>query len=235
MLPAADLAPDSPRAASRPPHAGTRADLTPAQRRVMVGVTVALHAGVVAALLQVREVREAVAEAAPLFVSLVTAAPTPTAPPPPVLAPPRPAPPRPPKPVIAAAPTPAPAPFVAPAATPPEPAPAPVAVAAPAAVEAPPAPPRNIPASAVQYLEPPAPVYPRASRRAGEAGRVLLRVWVDEAGLPRQVLVQQSAGFLRLDEAAVAAVQKARFKPYSENGRPTAGWALVPLTFDLEK
>jgi len=86
----------------------------------------------------------------------------------------------------------------------------------------------------VQYLEPPVLEYPRASRRAGESGRVLVRVYIDEAGLPRTVLVGQSSGHARLDAAALDAVRQARFKPYTENARPTAGWALIPLIFDLE-
>ena len=44
----------------------------------------------------------------------------------------------------------------------------------------------------------------------------------------------RSSGFARLDEAAIAAVLKARFRPYSDNGQPLAGWALVPLSFDLQ-
>ena len=52
---------------------------------------------------------------------------------------------------------------------------------------------------------------------------------------PRTVQVSRSSGFTRLDDAALSAVQKARFKPYTENGQPTAGWALVPLDFTLEK
>ena len=87
----------------------------------------------------------------------------------------------------------------------------------------------------MQYLEPPVPEYPRAARRAGETGRVVVRVYIDEAGLPGDVQVNRTSGFARLDDAALAAVQKARFRPYTENGRPTACWALIPLTFDLEK
>ena len=34
---------------------------------------------------------------------------------------------------------------------------------------------------------------------------------------------------------ALAGVQRARFKPYSENGVPTAGWARIPIPFELEK
>lgn len=219
------------------PPPGTRSDaLTPLQRRTMVGLIVALHSAVGYGLLQVQQVREAVADAVPLFVHLVAppAPPVPVAPPPPPLAKPLPRTPPPvAKPLIAAPPPPAPVAeaFLAPQA----PVPLPVVAAPPPAPPAPPAPARNLPASAVQYLEPPVPIYPRASRRAGESGRVVLRVFVDEGGRPRQMLLHTSSGFARLDEAAAAAVAKARFKPYIDNGQPLAGWALVPLSFDLEK
>jgi periplasmic protein TonB len=221
--------------------AGAPADgLTPVQRRSMIAAVLVMHAAAVWGLLQVREVRDAVAEAAPMFVDLIAppAPPTPPAPTPPVQ---RPLPKRPPLPaaLITAAPAPAPAAFVA--APPPElpepPAPpAPALVQAPVAPPAPPPPPaRIIPASAVQYLEPPVLEYPRLSRRLGETGRVMVRVYIDEAGLPRNVQLSQSSGHLRLDDAAVAAVRKARFKPYTEGGRPTPGWASIPIDFELEK
>jgi protein TonB len=43
---------------------------------------------------------------------------------------------------------------------------------------------------------------PLASRRLGEQGLVQLRVLVGVDGLPRQVSVQRSSGFARLDEQA---------------------------------
>lgn len=98
-----------------------------------------------------------------------------------------------------------------------------------------PALPRDLPAESVRYLVPPAPVYPRLSRQQGETGRVQVRVYIDEAGLPRTVQLSASSGHGRLDEAALQAVLRARFKPYTENGSPMGGWALIPLTFDLEK
>lgn len=215
--------------------------LTPAQRRLMVGIIVTVHAAAIWALLQVQEVRDAVAQVAPMLVSIV-APPAPprveTPPPPPVvekritpLLPP----------LIAAAPSPAPAPFNVPAPLAPEPEPPPVAVvAAPPPViavpaPAPPAPPRTLPASAVQYLEPLVPDYPRLSKRLGESGRVVVRVYIDEAGLARNTQVNRSSGHPRLDDAALAAVQKARFKPYTENGQAIAGWAFIPIDFELER
>jgi len=145
---------------------------------------------------------------------------------------------------VTAAPRPAPAPFVAPAPLPEPPAlapiapPPPVAVApvAPPPVAPAPAPaPKVIPASAVQYLEPISLEYPRLSKRNGEAGRVLIRVYIDEAGVAKNLQVNRSSGYPRLDEAALAAIQKARFRPYTENGQPVAGWAFIPLEFELEK
>lgn len=97
----------------------------------------------------------------------------------------------------------------------------------------PPAVPRDLPASAIQYLEPPAPVYPRASRRLGEGGLVTVRVFVDADGRPRQLQVVQSSGFVRSDEAALEGVRQARFKPPTDNGRPVAGWARIPIPFEL--
>jgi protein TonB len=207
--------------------------LPPTPRRALVGVVIAVHAALAYGLLQLRSARGDAPAPAPLFVSLLTpqvaqetppplaraakALPLPSAPEAPVPEVPR---------VISAAP--------AVVAAPPDPAasPAPTEAAAPQAVAI--AAPKLIPPSAVQYIEPPVLVYPRASRRAGEAGRVVLRVLIDEHGQPRQALVNHSSGFARLDEAAIAAVLKARFRPYSDNGQPLAGWALVPLSFDLQ-
>jgi len=223
------------------PRRGEHVDgLSSTQRRAMVAAILAAHVALVYGLMQVREVREAAREVVPMFVDLIAppAPPSPAVPPPP-----KPPPiqkrPTPPAPVIAAAPSPAPAAFVVPAPPPPEPvpppAPAPAAVQAPPAPPAPPPAPKIIPASAVQYLEPPAPEYPRLSKRNAESGRVMVRVFIDVAGAPHDVQVSASSGFARLDEAAVSAVRKARFKPYTENGQATAGWTYVPINFELEK
>ena len=91
-----------------------------------------------------------------------------------------------------------------------------------------------IPPSAIQYAVLPDIVYPSASRRLGEQGLVVVAVYMDTAGVPQQVQVVQSSGFDRLDRAAVAGVRTARFKPYTENGQPLAGWARIPIPFELE-
>lgn len=105
---------------------------------------------------------------------------------------------------------------------------------APPAPPAPPPTPKTIPATAVQYLDPPAPTYPSASKRLGESGRVLIRVEIDTVGRARQIQLIRSSGSSRLDQAAMAAVKAARFKPYTENGEPLVVWTTVPIDFELE-
>ncbi len=68
----------------------------------------------------------------------------------------------------------------------------------------------------------------------GEQGKVLLRVLVDENGLPQQIEIKQSSGFDRLDKAALASVQRWRFVPGKRNGVPEAMWNIVPVNFVLE-
>ena len=86
----------------------------------------------------------------------------------------------------------------------------------------------------MQYLEQPAPSYPSASQRLGEHGQVLVRVEIDTNGRARQVKLARSSGSNRLDEAAMAAVKAARFKPYTENGTALVVWTTVPIVFELE-
>lgn len=101
--------------------------------------------------------------------------------------------------------------------------------------ESPPAPPAPVtpPRYNADYLSNPAPEYPRLSRRLGEEGRVLLRVFVTAEGLPSKVEVKTSSGFPRLDESAVQTVWHWKFVPARRADQPLAAWVLVPINFTL--
>ena len=215
--------------------------LTPLQRRVMVGAIVVAHVAGLWAVLQVRAVRDAVADVAPIFVNLVA----PEAPP--KIAPPPPPPPTPqvrrpitPEPrLVTAAPSPAPAPFVAPPPpdpVPPEPAPVTVAAAVAPVVPPPaPAPPRNLSASSVQYLEPLQVEYPRLSKRLGETGLVTLRVFIDEAGVfARRRSVAHRATPASTTRPWLRCRRRASSPPPRTVSR-SSGYAQVPVDFQLEK
>ena len=78
------------------------------------------------------------------------------------------------------------------------------------------------------------PVYPPASRRAGEEGTGIFRVLVDTNGHPLDVQVLKSSGFPRLDEAAVAAIRKWMFHAAVANGQAVQTWTRVQVQFKLE-
>jgi protein TonB len=202
------------------------------RRRAAIATLLAAHAVAVLGLLDASRLREVVVDAKPLFLAVVDA-PAPVAPPRPLPPPPsaKIPPPQLALPLIATEAAPAPAPLVAQVPPPPPP-------AVPAApLDAPPAPapslPRTIPPSAIEYIVPPAPVYSRISARMRESGRAVVRVFIDEGGLPRSVQLATSTGFARLDDAALAAVRHCRFKPYLESGVAVAAWANIPIEFEL--
>jgi protein TonB len=213
-----------------PPRQGRS---TARRRPFAIATLLLLHGAAVIGLLNMSHVRESAAEARPVFLATL-AAPAPVAPPRPLPPPPAAKMPTPPPlqlPLIAPDPSASPSPLVAQLLAPPPAAAAPAVDPTPA--PAPVALPRSIPAAGVQFLVPPTPAYSRVSARMRESGNALIRVFIDEAGMPRHVQLAASTGFSRLDESALAAVRAARFKPYLENGVAVAGWASVPIEFEL--
>lgn len=84
------------------------------------------------------------------------------------------------------------------------------------------------------YLSHPAD-YPPLSVRMNEEGRVLLQVDVSADGRPLDIVLKQSSGFTRLDQAAIKTVAQWQFKPAQQNGRAVASTVDVPLLFTLKK
>lgn len=75
------------------------------------------------------------------------------------------------------------------------------------------------------------PEYPELARSAGIEGMVRLRVLVDAQGKVAQVIVD--AGVPLLTESAVAAAEKALFRPALLANRPVAVWVVLPVRFTL--
>jgi protein TonB len=84
------------------------------------------------------------------------------------------------------------------------------------------------------YLSNPQPPYPPMSRKLREQGNLRLHVMVNAAGEAEAIRIKSSSGFERLDQAALAAVQKWRFVPARRQGQAVAGWVEVPIQFHLE-
>lgn len=75
------------------------------------------------------------------------------------------------------------------------------------------------------------PKYPRVSRKRGERGKVLVRVFINRDGSSEKVEIEQSSGFNRLDQAAMDSAKKCRFIPAKRNGKPVKTLATIPYTF----
>jgi periplasmic protein TonB len=76
------------------------------------------------------------------------------------------------------------------------------------------------------------PEYSEDARKARVQGTVVLYVVVDQRGQPQNIQLRQSLG-LGLDERAMEAVSRWRFKPATANGRPISSPVLVEVFFRL--
>lgn len=91
-----------------------------------------------------------------------------------------------------------------------------------------------LPSSDADYLNNPAPVYPRMSRRLGEQGTVVVRVLINTEGRAEQAEIRTSSGYARLDEAALDTVKRWRYVPGKRAGTAEAMWFNVPVRFVLD-
>jgi len=64
---------------------------------------------------------------------------------------------------------------------------------------------------------------------------VVVEAHVRAEGTVREVRIDQSSGYDRLDQAAADAVSQARFIPARRNGRAVDAWVKVPVRFVLKE
>jgi protein TonB len=80
----------------------------------------------------------------------------------------------------------------------------------------------------------PEPFYPNLSRRMGEEGKTMVRLFINESGAVEKVTLAQSSGIHRLDQAALDAGMRVRCKPFIEFGKAIKVTAIQPYIFRLE-
>ena len=73
---------------------------------------------------------------------------------------------------------------------------------------------------------------PSDAMRAKVQGTVVLALEIDAEGKPRNIRVQQGLG-LGLDEKAIEAVRRWKFRAGYQNGKPVTTGALVEVNFRL--
>lgn len=78
------------------------------------------------------------------------------------------------------------------------------------------------------------PEYPPQSKRLGEEGSTVLRLYVLADGSIGEVQLGQTSGFPRLDEAAMKQAKRWRFLPGTEGGKPVPAWWDFRVVWKIE-
>jgi len=106
--------------------------------------------------------------------------------------------------------------------------------------DAPPPPPSGPQFKFIPYDDPPRPVtpikpvYPDIAQEAGIEGQVLVQCFIDEKGRVKETIVVKGIPNTGLNESAVEALRKTRFRPAKQRERPVAVWITIPINFKLQ-
>ena len=106
--------------------------------------------------------------------------------------------------------------------------------------DAPPPPPSGPQFKFIPYDDPPRPVtpikpvYPDIAQEAGIEGQVLVQCFIDENGRVKETIVVKGIPNTGLNESAVEALRKTRFRPAKQRERPVGVWITIPINFRLQ-
>ena len=112
--------------------------------------------------------------------------------------------------------------------------------------DAPPPPPDEGPrVRFIPYDDPPVPlggygaiqrniIYPEIAQEAGIEGTVVIQAFVDKKGKVTDTVVLKGIPNTGLNEAAMTAIEKTRFKPAKQRDRAVGGWISIPVNFRLK-
>lgn len=107
-------------------------------------------------------------------------------------------------------------------------------------LDAPPPPPSGPKVVFIPYDDPPVamspirPVYPEIAQEAGIEGVVIVQAFIDEKGRVKETLILKGVPNTGLDEAAMEAIKKTRFRPAKQRERSVGVWISIPVNFRLK-
>jgi protein TonB len=78
------------------------------------------------------------------------------------------------------------------------------------------------------------PEYPVSEIRQGHEGTVLLSLQILPNGRVGEVRIEQSSGYVKLDDSAAKEARRWRMKPGTSDGAAMAMWKRVPIKFQLK-
>ena len=107
-------------------------------------------------------------------------------------------------------------------------------------LDAPPPPPSGPKVVFIPYDDPPVPMsnirplYPEIAQEAGIEGVVVVQAFIDEKGRVKETLILKGVPNTGLDEAAMEAIRKTRFRPAKQRERAVGVWISIPVNFKLK-
>lgn len=84
-----------------------------------------------------------------------------------------------------------------------------------------------------QPINIPVPIYPDMARTAGIEGSAVVEALVDVDGSVADARILKPSGNASLDQAAVDAAMRAKFKPAMQRDKPVRVWVSIPFRFTL--
>ena len=107
-------------------------------------------------------------------------------------------------------------------------------------LDAPPPPPSGPKVVFIPYDDPPVamspirPRYPEIAQEAGIEGVVVVQAFIDEKGRVKETIILKGVPNTGLDEAAMEAIRKTRFRPAKQRERAVGVWISIPVNFRLK-
>ena len=107
-------------------------------------------------------------------------------------------------------------------------------------MDAPPPPPSGPKVVFIPYDDPPVamtpirPIYPEIAQEAGIEGVIVVQAFIDEKGRVKETQILIGVPNTGLDEAAMDAIRKTRFKPAKQRERAVGVWISIPVNFRLK-
>ena len=107
-------------------------------------------------------------------------------------------------------------------------------------LDAPPPPPSGPRVVFIPYDDPPValspirPTYPEIAQEAGIEGIVIVQAFIDKKGRVKDTLILKGVPNTGLDEAAMEAIRKTRFRPAKQRERAVGVWISIPVNFKLK-
>lgn len=106
--------------------------------------------------------------------------------------------------------------------------------------DAPPPPPSGPQVKFIPYdkapvpLMPIRPVYPDIAQEAGIEGQVIVQCFIDKKGKVTETIILKGIPNTGLNESAIAALRKTRFRPAKQRETKVGVWITIPINFTLQ-